>query len=75
MITCMTCYETAQRWKTWEQDPVQAMQRELVYAQKKRTESMRCELLAIAELIRAHKEEFERLVLMQEFKVLEGIKS
>ena len=65
MMTCMTCSDTASRWKTWEYDPRQAMQRELTwevgngYGRPKRGCRLRDELLAIAALIEAHRNEFE----------------
>ena len=63
MMTCMTCSDTASRWKTY--DPRQAMQRELTwevgngYGRPKRGCRLRAELLAIAALIEAHRNEFE----------------
>lgn len=69
MITCMTCADTAKRWGTWETDPCQAMAREIAWergewyrARTDRGERLKDELFAAAELIEAHREEFETLV-------------
>ncbi|MDB5607757.1 MAG: hypothetical protein JWP25_4657 [Bradyrhizobium sp.] len=65
MLTCMTCSDTARRWKTWEDDPRQAMEREIQWewghgyrARSDRGELLKDELIAIASLIEAHPEEF-----------------
>ncbi len=29
LFTCMTCSETARRWRTWDDDPRQALEREI----------------------------------------------
>lgn len=69
MITCMTCSDTAKRWKTWEDDPRQAMEREINWEwgggyrdRTDRGERLRDELIAIAALIETHAEEFSTLV-------------
>jgi len=67
MLTCMTCSQTAERWGTWEDDPRMALQREIEWerggfwgrARDDRGQLLRDELLAIAVLIEAHREEFE----------------
>ncbi len=65
MLTCMTCSSTAGRWGTWEDDPRQALQRELDwecrfgYRRNERGVRMRDELLAMAALIENHREEFD----------------
>ena len=73
MLTCMTCSDTAKRWKTWEQDPRQAMEREIQWewgngyrARTDRGEILKDELTAIAELIETHKEEFETIITTRE---------
>ena len=66
MSTCMTCLDTATRWPTWEQDPVQAIFRETysnyggrqVYGGAPVTQ-FRDELIALAELVGRHPQEFE----------------
>lgn len=55
--TCMTCLETANRWKDWAADPVDVMAREFYGG--RRHERMGDELRAIAALIAAHREEFD----------------
>lgn len=58
--TCMTCWETAQRWPTWEQDPVQRIARETYGGGYRRgSDRFRAELLAIEVLVAAHREEFD----------------
>ena len=71
MITCVTCYETASRWKAWEEDPVSALNREINWERKKREVRLRGELFAIAKLIEKHKEEFETLVMGYAFNGLD----
>lgn len=64
MLTCMTCSNTAQRHGSWDDDPRHAILREVEWegsgrwAHKERGARMRDELLAIADLIEAHREEF-----------------
>ena len=70
MMTCMTCSDTAQRWASWEQDPRLAVGREINWETggfyyRPRTDRgarLKDELLAIAELIENHREEFDALV-------------
>lgn len=66
LLTCMTCSDTARRWRTWEQDPREAMEREIIWerggvyrARDDRGERLRDELFAIAALVEAHREEFD----------------
>lgn len=75
MLTCMTCSQTAQRWATWEDEPRQAIQREIEWeghgsyrwgGDDRRGTRMRDELLAIAALIEAHREEFDAHVAATE---------
>lgn len=70
MLTCMTCADTAKRWGTWEDDPRRAVDREITWeygsgyrARKDRGERLKDELLAIADLIEAHRGEFDAAVL------------
>lgn len=66
ILTCMTCSTTAQRWGSWADDPRAAMQREIEWEgtgrwsyQKGRGDRLKDELLAIAALIDAHRDEFD----------------
>jgi len=62
LLTCMTCSTTAQRWGTWEDDPRKAMEREIQWEAGWRTDRgtrLRDELVAVAALVEAHREEFE----------------
>ena len=67
MITCMTCADTSKRWKPWEESPLQAIERETSWEQRRgwgepRGYRLYTELLAIVELIEAHREEFDGIV-------------
>jgi hypothetical protein len=69
MLTCMTCSDTARRWGAWETDPRQALEREITWewgggyrARTDRGQRLKDELIAIAELIEAHRDEFENIV-------------
>ncbi len=74
MTTCMTCWQTARRHPSWDENPVLSIIREArrfeypAMAEKHGFEggaklaSFRDELLAIAVLIEAHREEFDELV-------------
>jgi hypothetical protein len=69
MLTCMTCSDTAGRWGTWEDDPRRAVEREVTWeygggyrAREDRGDRLKSELLAIAELIEAHRDEFDAAV-------------
>jgi len=73
MLTCMTCADTARRWKTWEEDPRQALEREINWerggAYRDRTdrgERLKDELIAIATLIETHSDEFTTVVTTRE---------
>lgn len=63
MFTCMTCADTARRWGTWEDDPRQALERDIQWECKwRRTDRgvrLRDELFAAAALIAAHRDEFD----------------
>lgn len=66
MLTCMTCVDTARNWGTWDDDPRHALQREITWehggycrARTDRGERLRDELLAIAALVDAHRDEFD----------------
>lgn len=71
MLTCMTCIDTARRWGTWNDDPRVGLQREIewehggAYWRSPRTDRgqrLKDELLAIAALIEAHREEFDAFI-------------
>lgn len=69
LLTCMTCSDTAGRWKTWDEDPRQAMEREINWergngyrARTDRGERLQDELIALAALVETHREEFEASV-------------
>lgn len=71
MLTCMTCSDTARRWGAWEDDPRLALQREIEWerghnywarARDDRGQRLKDELLAIAALIEAHREEFDAAI-------------
>lgn len=73
MLTCMTCYQTAERWGTWDDDPRRALDREISWesggawrARSDRGERLKDELLAIAALIEAHRDEFDAHILATE---------
>lgn len=57
--TCMTCAQTSRRWKTWDQDPVDALAREFYGRQDPRLAD---ELRAVAALVAAHRGEFADLM-------------
>jgi hypothetical protein len=70
MLMCMTCSDTARRWKTWEEDPRQALDREIAWerggyyysARTDRGERLKDELLAVAALVEAHRVEFDAFI-------------
>ncbi len=82
MVTCMTCADTAQRWATWDQEPRQALEREITwegarfhscagsdrFSDSGRGQRLKDELLAIADLIETHREEFDHAVLVRELR-------
>jgi len=64
LFTCMTCADTASRWKTWEAEPRQALNREIEWERRaERGDLLKQELIAIAALIDAHREEFDGIIL------------
>ena len=66
LFTCWTCSDTVNRWRTWGENPVSAMQRETAKYSPYRSpgdyEDFRKELVAIAALIAAHREEFDAYI-------------
>lgn len=70
MLTCMTCGDTARRWGTWEDDPRKALEREIQwecgYYRHDRGVRLRDELNAVAEIIQAHREEFDAHIALAE---------
>ena len=66
MLTCMTCADTARRWARWSDDPRKAVGREVewecggsYWSRTDRGTRLRDELLAIADLVASHREEFD----------------
>lgn len=66
MMTCMTCAQTAERWATWDDDPRKAIGREVewetAFCRSKRGDRLKDELLAIAQLIEKHGDEFSQII-------------
>lgn len=68
MLTCMTCMDANSRWGNWADDPRQAMQREIEWETRwgrdieGRTQRLKDELSVIAEMIEAHREDFDAKV-------------
>lgn len=69
LLTCMTCSDTARRWGTWDDDPRQALEREILWehggrwrAREDRGDMLLFELQAAAALIAAHRAEFDATV-------------
>jgi len=69
MLMCMTCADTARRWKTWSDDPLQALGREIEWerggyyrSREDRGHRLKDEVLAIAALIEAHRDEFLSII-------------
>jgi hypothetical protein len=65
ILTCMTCVETATRWVSWDQDPRQALDREIQWEYRgrwsgnDRGKRLYFELQAVAALVEAHRAEFD----------------
>lgn len=65
ILTCMTCSDTARNYALWEIDPRQAMAREIAWEARwgrdiaGRAQHLKDELFAIADLIEAHRDEFD----------------
>lgn len=66
MTTCVTCWNTARRWPDWAASPVACIQRETHHASRYNFNAgdpdFRRELLAIAELIARHPDEFAAIM-------------
>jgi hypothetical protein len=66
MTTCMTCSNTASRWRTWSDDPRQALAREIDWEGgrwgERRGHRLLDELLAIEQLIASHRDEFDAIL-------------
>lgn len=70
LLTCMTCSDTVRRWGTWEDDPRLALGREIEWergalyyrCREDRGQHLKDELLAIAALIEAHRDEFDAAI-------------
>ncbi len=73
IMTCMTCSDTARRWGSWDEDPRQALAREIQWergdylrARSDRGERLKDDLLAIADLVEMHRAEFDAIVTVRE---------
>ena len=65
MVTCMTCSQVSVRYASWEDDPREAIEREVAWEskwRKPRGNQLRDELLAIEVLIAAHPDEFKQAI-------------
>jgi hypothetical protein len=69
ILTCMTCAQTANNWGTWEDDPRQALMREIQwenpYGYRRNNErgwKLHDELWAAASIIAEHRTVFDALV-------------
>jgi hypothetical protein len=70
----MTCAQTAGRYGTWEEDPRLALHREIewerggahYFAREDRGQLLKDELLAVAALIEAHRDEFDASIKASE---------
>lgn len=66
LLTCMTCGDTARKWGRWADDPRKALEREINWEagwhRGDRGQLLRDELTAIADLIQAHRAEFDERV-------------
>lgn len=60
MTVCVTCLQTANRWKTFDEDPVDAMRRE-VYG-RLAEEQLSSELRALGALATAYREDFDAYI-------------
>lgn len=58
MTTCITCAQTATRYRSWDQDPVDAVRRE-VLGMRRHEQRFKRELWALAALAAAHPEQFQ----------------
>ena len=67
VTTCQTCLDTARRWPSWEEDPVQCLARERDHwgTRGKYQELFRREVVALAVLAQRHRTEFEELLADQ----------
>ncbi len=66
LFFCVTCCDTTNRWKSWQQDPVDRMYRELQHMgwggrRDKNRALVGAELRAIEALVSQHREEFEEI--------------
>lgn len=72
LFTCMTCAQTARRHRTWDEDPRQAIGREVEWEtgwrKQKNGQRLRDELLAIKALIELHPGDFETLLKQQQWR-------
>lgn len=68
LFVCMTCWQTARRHSTWDENPVSCLERYCLKfkwerePEKARRRRFADELRAVGLLVEAHREEFDRLV-------------
>lgn len=63
ILLCSTCMDCCRRWRPWEVDPVLAMNRETVPGPgPAQDRPIRHELLALADLVARHPDEFSALL-------------
>lgn len=60
--TCQTCVSTVQNHETWHQNPVAVASRHFAALDWEATDQQKAEVLAIAALIEAHREEFDEFI-------------
>lgn len=58
MTTCMTCWNTARRWKDWAGSPSQVIARDVNQWGDEKRAGIDAELLALAAMVEAHPDEF-----------------
>jgi hypothetical protein len=61
LLVCMACFETARRWKSWDEDPIDGLKR-VIYSESSAAALLRCELRALAMLAEKYRQEFDKLV-------------
>ena len=68
ITTCMTCSNTAHRWRAWDDDPREAVGREVSWESPgyrrsaDRGRQLLDELIAMAELVERHRDEFDEIM-------------
>lgn len=62
MVTCMTCFNTVRNWPTWLQDPAKRLARDAYRPSGPEYEQLNSELIAMAALVEAHRDEFDAMM-------------